>query len=235
MRIADLNWMQVEEYLERDDRIVLPLGSVEQHGYLSLAVDAILAERVSVEAAEPLGVPVFPALPYGLTPYFAAYPGSPTLTVPTYQAVLRELLESLYEQGFRRFLLVNGHGGNDAGRVAGETLEAACPDAQVLWHNWWNAPRTWAAVQAIDPDASHASWLENFPWTRLAGVELPSERKPMQDIATMRELDADSVRKMLGDGSLGGLYERPDADTLRVWEAGVEEVRDVLASGWGRA
>jgi creatinine amidohydrolase len=235
MRIADLNWMQVEEYLERDDRIVLPLGSVEQHGYLSLGVDAILAERVSVEAAEPLGVPVLPALPYGLTPYFAAYPGSPTLTVPTYQAVLRELLESLYEQGFRRFLLVNGHGGNDAGRVAGETLETACPDAQVLWHNWWNAPRTWAAVEAIDPDASHASWLENFPWTRLAGVELPTERKPMQDIATMRELDADSVRSMLGDGSLGGLYERPDADTLRVWEAGVEEVRDVLASGWGRA
>src|SRR6266576_3115626 len=84
MRIFELNWMQLERYLERDDRIVLPLGSTEQHAYLSLGTDAILAERVSVEAAEPLGVPVLPALPYGLTPYFAAFPGSPTLRVDTF-------------------------------------------------------------------------------------------------------------------------------------------------------
>jgi creatinine amidohydrolase len=235
MRIADCNWMDLERYLERDDRIVLPLGSVEQHGYLSLAVDAILSERVAVEAAEPLGVPVLPALAYGLTPYFAAYPGSPSLRPDTYRSVLLELLDSLYGQGFRRFLLVNGHGGNDAGRAAGEELEASREDAQVLWHNWWNAPRTLAVVQEIDPDASHASWLENFPWTRLDGVELPKQRKPMADIAQMRELDPAEVRELLGDGSLGGLYERPDEDVLRVWQAGVEEVRDVLERGWARA
>src|SRR5499427_10031198 len=107
MRVQDCNWMQLEEYLRADDRIVLPLGSVEQHAYLSLAVDVILAERVSVEAAEPLGVPVMPSLPYGITPYFAAYPGSPTLTADTYRRAIAELLESLYGQGFRRFLLVN--------------------------------------------------------------------------------------------------------------------------------
>ena len=232
MRVADCNWMQIERYLERDDRIVLPLGSVEQHAYLSLAVDAILAERVAVEAADPLGVPVLPALAYGLTPYFAAYPGSPTLRVETYRTVLHDLLESLYGQGFRRFLLVNGHGGNDAGRTAGEAVEAEHADARVVWHNWWNAPRTWAVVQRIDLDASHASWLENYPWTRLEGVEQPDERKPMQDIAHMRTLDPADVRELLGDGSLGGLYERPDEDVLRVWQAGVEEVRDVLANGW---
>ncbi len=234
MRVADCNWMQLERYLEWDDRIVLPLGSVEQHGYLSLGVDAILAERVSVEAAEPLGVPVLPALAYGLTPYFAAYPGSPTLQVETYRAVIRDLLESLYGQGFRRFLLVNGHGGNDAGRSSGEELEAAHPDVRVLWHNWWNAPRTWAVVQELDSEASHASWLENFPWTRLDGVELPDGRKPMQDISRMRELDPADVRAMLGDGSFGGVYERPDEEVLRVWQAGVEEVRDLLESGWAR-
>lgn len=232
MRIADCNWMQIEHYLEHDDRIVLPLGSVEQHGYLSLAVDAILSERVAVEAAEPLGVPVLPALAYGLTPYFAAYPGSPTLRVETYQAVLHDLLDSLYWQGFRRFLLVNGHGGNDPGRTACEAVEAEHEDVRVLWHNWWNAPRTWEVVQQIDPDASHASWLENFPWTRLDGVVQPDERKPMQDIARMRALDPAAVRAMLGDGSLGGLYERPDDDVLRVWQAGVDEVRDFLEHGW---
>src|SRR3954464_4569382 len=101
MRIADMNWMQVESYLERDDRLVLPLGSTEQHAYLSLATDSILAEGVAVEAAEPVGVPVLPALAYGLTPYFAAFPGSPTVSRETYLAFVGELLESLRGQGFR--------------------------------------------------------------------------------------------------------------------------------------
>jgi creatinine amidohydrolase len=221
MRVVDCNWLQLEEYLERDDRIVLPLGSVEQHGYLSLGVDMILSERVAVEAAEPLGVPVLPALPYGLTPYFAAYPGSPTLQVATYQAVIRDLLGSLADQGFRRFLLVNGHGGNEAGREAAEAWQVSSPELEFIWHNWWNGPRTWSVVQSIDQDASHASWLENFPWTRLEGVVSPQERKPMADVSAMRETDPADLRKLLGDGSFGGLYERPD--------------EDVLADGWGSA
>ncbi len=53
-----MNWMMAENYLKRDDRAVLPLGSTEQHAYLSLSVDSILAERLAVEAAEPLGVPL---------------------------------------------------------------------------------------------------------------------------------------------------------------------------------
>jgi creatinine amidohydrolase len=232
MRIQDCNWMQLEGYLREDDRIVLPLGSVEQHAYLSLAVDQILAEQVSVEAAEPLGVPVLPALPYGVAPYFAAYPGSPTLSAQTYGSVLRELIDALYGQGFRRILLVNGHGGNEAGRPAVDDWAAAHPEAEILWHNWWNAPRTWVEVQAVDADASHASWLENFPWTRLAGVDPPRERKAMVDVARVREADPADVREMLGDGSFGGLYVRPDEDVLRIWQAGVEEVREVLATGW---
>jgi len=234
VRAHDLNWMQLERYLESDDRIVLPLGSTEQHGYLSLGVDAILAERVAVEAAEPLGVPVLPALPYGLTPYFAAYPGSPSLRVETYAAVICDLLDSLHAQGFRRFLLVNGHGGNSpAGALAFEWM-ASHPDGQALFHNWWNGPRTWEVVQAIDPDASHASWLENFPWTRLPGVAPPAEKKPMADLARMRTAGPGEVRGLLGDGSYGGLYQRPDEDVLRVWQAGVEEVRDLLETGWRR-
>jgi creatinine amidohydrolase len=232
MRVVDLNWMQLEAYLESDDRIVLPLGSIEQHGYLSLGVDMILSDRVSVDAAEPLGVPVMPSLPYGLTPYFAAYPGSPTLRVETYQAVLRDLLDSLYGQGFRRFAFVNGHGGNDPGRPAVEAWQSEHPDGQTLWHNWWSGPRTKAVVDSIDRDASHASWMENFPWTRLAGVVQPDERKPMADISTLRESDPADVRELLGDGSLGGLYVRPDDDVLRVWQAGVEEVRALLVDGW---
>jgi creatinine amidohydrolase len=235
LKIEDCNWMQVESYLERDDRLVIPLGSVEQHAYLSLGVDRILSERVSVEAADPLGVLVLPSLPYGLTPYFAAYPGSPTLRVETYRALLRDLLDSFADQGFRRFLFVNGHGGNDPGRDVIGPWEAEREGTQVLWHNWWSGVRTRAVVDSIDPDASHASWFENFPWTRLPGVVLPDEKKPMADISQMRDLDPRDVRELLGDGSLGGLYERSDEDVLRVWQAGVEEVRALIDSGWSHA
>ena len=140
MRVRDLNWMQLEDYLEGDDRIVLPLGSTEQHAYLSLETDNILAERVSVEAAEPLGVPVLPVLAYGITPLFAAYPGSPSLSAETYLRVVRELLDSLFVQGFRRVLLVNGHGGNMPARQAANEWMAANEGAQAIFHDWWIGP-----------------------------------------------------------------------------------------------
>src|SRR5438445_10408715 len=102
MRISEMNWMMVEEYLKRDDRAALALGSTEQHAYLSLRVDSILAERLAVEAAEPLGVPVFPVLAYGITPSFRALPGTITLRVETYMSILRDILDALAAQGLRR-------------------------------------------------------------------------------------------------------------------------------------
>jgi creatinine amidohydrolase/Fe(II)-dependent formamide hydrolase-like protein len=60
VRVGDLSWMQLDAYLGGDDRIVLRVGSTEQDAYLSLETDNIIAERASVEAAEPLGVPVLP-------------------------------------------------------------------------------------------------------------------------------------------------------------------------------
>src|SRR4051794_9788465 len=200
MRIADLSWVELERYLERDDRIVVPLGSTEQHAHLSLATDTILSERVSVEAAEPLGVPVLPSLPYGLAPYFAAYPGSPTLRPETYRAIVRDLLGSLHGQGFRRILLVNGHGGNSPGRDETEAWQAEHPDARTLWHDWWRGARVREVVEAIDAEATHASWYENFPWTRLPGVPRPAARRPLVDASRLDELEPAEVRELLGDG-----------------------------------
>ena len=54
--IHEMNWMQVETYLKRDDRCVLPLGSTEQHAYLSLCVDNILPEKLANDAVGTLGV-----------------------------------------------------------------------------------------------------------------------------------------------------------------------------------
>jgi creatinine amidohydrolase len=235
VRLFDANWMQIEDYLRRDDRIVLPTGSTEQHGFLSLGTDAILAERVALEAAEPLGIPVLPALPFGMAPYFAAYPGSMSLRITTYIEVLRDLLDGLAGQGFRRIAIVNGHGGNAP--VSGFIREWICqprPErVQVLFHSWYNAPQTAAAASQFDHDQMHGGWVENFAWTRVAGAEPPSQPAPVVQ-PRIGGLNPAGVRAAAPDGVLGGAYARPDEDMQVVWDAGVAEVRALLEDGWDR-
>lgn len=226
LRVTDANWMQLAEYLTRDDRAVVPLGSIEQHCYLSLGTDMILAERVALDAAEPLGVPVFPPVAYGITPYFRAFPGSLGLRVSTYVAMVRDLLDCLAGQGFRRIVLVNGHGGNSPAISLAAEWMADNPSGKVVVHNWWNAPRTWKAVQAVDTDAAHGSWMENFPWTRVAVS--PAGKKPMVDLERLRWLPPAAVREVLGDGNYGGMYERPDEQMLQIWQVAVAETREII-------
>ena len=232
MKISDMNWSQVADYLKRDDRIILPLGSTEQHAGLSLSVDSILAEKVSADAAEPLGVPVLPVLAYGVTPYFLDFPGSVSLRVSTYVAIVRDILDSVTRQGFKRILMVNGHGGNQPASSLAIEFMADHPGISVKFHNWWNAPETFKRVQEIDTFASHASWMENFPWTRLPGVVQPTQRKPMVDMARMRAMGPKDVKAFLGDGNYGGYYERADEEMLSIWEAGVRETRAQIEGPW---
>ena len=233
MKIAEMSWSQVEAYLRDDDRCAVPLGSVEQHANLSLAVDAILSERVAVEAAEPLGVPVFPAIAYGITPYFLAYPGSVSLRVE-------------HLRGARFATSWTACAAAASGACCSSTAMAATSRRARWRSSTWPITRrcrsgstiggarraTFAKVQEIDQVASHASWMENFPWTRLAGVVQPSQRKPMIDLDRMRLMSPEKVRAYLGDGNFGGYYERPDEDMLAIWQVAVAETRALLEGPW---
>jgi creatinine amidohydrolase len=232
MRIAEMNWSQVERHVQRDRRAVLPIGSTEQHGGLSLCVDAILAERVAVEAAAAIDVPVYPVLNYGFTPSFVDYAGTVSLRLSTLCALVCDVLDSMVRTGFERIVVVNGHGGN--GPAHGAILEwlDGHRGVQVKWHDWWCAPQTLARVKAIDPVASHASWMENFAWTRLPGVALPAAAKPMIDMARYRRIDPGARKALIGDGNFGGLYQRSDAEMQSVWDVAVAETRAVLATDW---
>ena len=232
MRLADMNWMQVEQHVKGDQRAVLPLGSTEQHGLLSLCVDVILSERVAIEAAEPLRVPVFPVINYGFTPSFVDYPGTVTLRLSTLCALMVDVLDSMVRSGFRQILIVNGHGGNSPAHGAILEWLDRNRGVQVKWHNWWNAPKTMAVVNAIDPVASHASWMENFPWTRLAGVEMPTTRKPMIDLARYQRSDPGAKKALIGDGNFGGHYQLPDVELMKVWDVAVAETRALITSDW---
>lgn len=232
MRIADMNWMQARDHVAQDDRCVLPIGSTEQHAHLSLCVDSILSSRVAKEAAEPLGVPVFPVVNYGLAVSFADFPGTVSLRFSTLAAIVEDLLDSVRRSGFRRIVIVNGHGGNSPMNGVVQDWLHKNRGAEVKWHDWWNAPRTMAKVKETDPIASHASWMENFPWTRLPGVQQPTQRKPMIDVERLKRVDPGEKKKILGDGNYGGYYERPDADMLAIWEVAVAETRAIIADNW---
>ena len=102
------------------------------------------------------------------------------------------------------------------------------PDARVRFHDWWRAPLTWAAVQRADPVASHASWMENFPWTRLSGSEPMDGSKPMIDTDLMKTMAPFEVRMLLEDGNFGGRYQRDDREMLEIWNVAVAETRALL-------
>ena len=176
---------------------------------------------------------VLPVLAYGLTPSFAAYPGSPTLRLETFLAVLRDLLDSLHGQGFRRFLLVNGHGGNIAGGSLVREWAAAHPDAQAIFHSWWSSERVVAAAQA----RSTRSRATRTGSRTSPGHDSPASscRRSASRRSTRRPTASPrprSVRELLGDGVFAGAYELPDEQVEAVWRTGVEEVRELLESAW---
>ena len=97
---------------------------------------------------------------------------------------------------------------------------------------FWRVGGGVSLVKTLDPVATHASWMENFPWTRLPGVTPPSEPKGMLDMARYARLDPAGKKTLVGDGNFGGLYQRSDDDMLALWEVAVAETRTVIATDW---
>ena len=232
MLISEMNWMQVEQYLKQDDRCILPSGSTEQHAYLSLCVDTILSSRLAREVGDRANVPVYPVIPYGLAQQWTAFPGTVTLRIQTYLALIRDVLDSIRRAGFRRILLINGHGGNAPAQGMLREWMMDNPDCKVKWHNWYNAPKTWQKVIETDPIGSHASWMENFPWTRLAGIDLPTHQKPLTDLDRLPLMTPQQTREQLVDGNMGGVYQRADEEMLAIWQVALGETLDLLEGGW---
>jgi creatinine amidohydrolase len=148
----------------------------------------------------------------------------------TYVGLLYDILNSLKRQGFRRILLVNGHGGNSPAQNIISEWMVNNREVSVQLYNWWNAPLTWEKVIATDAVASHASWMENFAWTRLDNVTQPDVRKQMISLAELRKMNPAQARQYLGDGNYGGSYQRPDDDMQAIWDTAVSELRDTIES-----
>ena len=103
---------------------------------------------------------------------------------------------------------------------------------QVVFTSWYAAPRVAAAAEGHESDPTHGSWFENFPWTRLPGVEMPEGRKPTLSREVVAQATPADIRRLTGDGSFGGSYALSDEVMDDLWQTGVAEVRDLLTDGW---
>lgn len=113
--LPHMTWPEVEEFLERSDMVILPVGSVEQHGpHLPLGTDFFNGVERAKLVAQRADVLVAPILLPGQSPYHMEFPGSITLSAETIQRVYVEAAQSLIRHGFKRFLILNAHGGNRA-------------------------------------------------------------------------------------------------------------------------
>lgn len=113
MKFQEQNSYEIKEKIVRSQIAILPVGAVEAHGpHLPLGTDNVLAEKLAVQLAEKTQGMVMPTLPYGQVWSLHDFPGSLTISNETLTRILVEIGESLYEQGFRIFAIVNGHYGN---------------------------------------------------------------------------------------------------------------------------
>ncbi len=221
MRLEDLNWMDVDNYLKTDDRLMLVLGACEQHGYLSLLTDSRIPQALADAASEKTGVLVAPPLNFGISPYFAKYPGTVSLRVQTYVMVIEDVVRWVYAQGFRRLLVVNGHGGNSPGSAVLHELVNALPGLKADWYAWWVAPAVKAVMAEAGLEGYHANWEEAFAFCRVA--DLPEGEKPPAH-ALRAILNGEEMRQLYGDGVFGGRY-RPDEAVLQsVFAAAVADL-----------
>lgn len=196
-RYGDLTSLEIERAKQENTLLILPVGATEQHGDgLPLSTDNIRAEHVAMRLAEDLNrddgrAYVLPTIGYGISPHHTELPGTISLDPRLFVDIVTSVAGQLADAGFRRILVITGHGGNIAGLgVAAQVLLASHPDL-VFAHS---------PVSALATEASAA-----LPRTEVSGH--CGESETSQVLAIDPAL-VDSPHLSPGATSLGELSPR---------------------------
>ena len=156
--IEEMSWTEFRDAMEETDLIIIPVGVTEQHGgHNPLGTDTFIAEACAKRIGEGVRAPVAAVLPYGYSPNVVNFPGSQSLDPELYRKVLVAYAESYIRHGARRFLFINGHGGNTS------TLAMVCGDlfdrhgCIGMFNQWWEV------LPALKPEwncADHGGYFE---------------------------------------------------------------------------
>lgn len=136
--LKELNTVQVEELLEKEAPLFIPVGTLEPHGrHLPVGTDTYCAEKVAEKLCEAFEGVIAPSVEYGLTNVFAQTSPSSFFPVDLYQAFMEQIIRTFYKQGFKKIIIINGHGGNkDALKPLLRKIVREAPIALSIIH-WW--------------------------------------------------------------------------------------------------
>lgn len=109
--LQEMGWQQIQRYREKGGGVVIiPVGSIEQHGYhLPLGTDSLVSIRLAEDAAKLAKAIITPPLWFGWSPHHLALPGTISIRAEVLIEVLFDIMNSLATHGFDRFIIVNGH------------------------------------------------------------------------------------------------------------------------------
>jgi creatinine amidohydrolase len=156
---------EFEEALRHDPVIIVPTGSIEQHGpHCPMDVDIVGPFSLAVTAAQRVDdfpLIVAPPIWSGFTHYNMGFVGTISLRLETYQCLLADVLRSIHANGFPRIIVVNGHGGNSAPNAA-VTTQVGEHDIFPITFNWWQAaaPEMLALSEADEGRVGHGGEWE---------------------------------------------------------------------------
>lgn len=135
MIIETMTMVEFQEGLNRTRTVLVPFGSVEEHGcHLPLSTDTIQAYEVGKKAALQIPLFVAPPIHYGSCRSTSCHPGTISITTATLKFLMRDIVRSLYAQGMRNFIILTGHAGGShrmALQDAGEELLPEIPDIRI--------------------------------------------------------------------------------------------------------
>lgn len=162
--LARMTWPEVERARESAPLVIIPTGACEQHGHhMALETDTVRGAHVAQLLAERLAprALVTPPLTIGVSGHHLAFPGTLSLRPETFQAVLGDVVRSLYQHGWRQVFVLNGHGGNNTptGVLAG-VLQRELTGLRIAWSGITSVVPDLAKDLAAGPGAAHASEIE---------------------------------------------------------------------------
>jgi creatinine amidohydrolase len=140
--LSECTLAEVEDHLRRSPKVIVPVGSTEQHGpHAPFGTDALLATEVSVRVARHVDALVAPVLAYGLSGDHRGFAGVPYLSVATFTGLMQDVTWSLADGGFREIVFVNGHYTNVIAMAAAlaEIAERLPAGTVAFPFNYWDA------------------------------------------------------------------------------------------------
>ena len=150
----ELKWPEIKEVVKEDRLVILPTGSIEQHGlHLPVNTDSALVTEVCRRAAEqiPDEVLLMPTVVYGYDPHHMDFPGNMSIEGVTFLHYVRDIVVGLAHHGFKRVLIVNGHGSNHIYVDAAARQAIIDTEGKVLCAamSYWNATQVYQTVKRI--------------------------------------------------------------------------------------